>query len=174
MQSLATKRNIDGAVLPASAPLAAIHPTKSPRLSTLSVSTSLVGAILCAALLGCCQPNQPNCKDERVGPSGAEVFGIALGVGAAATTAIVIGVHHAHHTLKGCVADASGGLQLHSKGGKGTYLLSRKHRRHQSGRSRQRAWKLKRKMEGAPQRSPTSGSSTSTRITELARLLPDS
>ena len=102
----------------------ALDPKVKIHHASLQVARTVAGSLLCAALLGCCGANDPNCKDQRIGPSGAEVAGIAIGIGAVATTAIVLGVHHAHHTLKGCVVDAPGGLQLHSKGGKGTYLLA--------------------------------------------------
>ena len=92
-------------------------------LRTRSIARAVAAFLVFAGFLGCCQPNDPNCKTERIGPSGAEVFGVALGVGAVAATSVVLGVQHAHHTLKGCVVDTPAGLELHTKGGQGAYVL---------------------------------------------------
>lgn len=83
-----------------------------------------VTLFLCAAIIGCCGPNDPNCRNISFGPSGAEVAGIGIAVGAVAATAIAVEVHHAHHTLDGCVSQGPAGMQLQTHGGAKTYLLS--------------------------------------------------
>ena len=67
---------------------------------------------LCGTLIGCCQPNDPTCRNLSIGPSGAEVAGVAVGIGAVVATAVAVEVHHAHHTLNGCVSNGPGGMQL--------------------------------------------------------------
>ncbi len=89
-----------------------------------NIAITVAASILCAALVGCCQPNDPSCRNVRIGPSGAEVAGIAVGVGAVIATAIAVEVHHSHHTLNGCVSNAPGGLQIQSQGGTNVYTLS--------------------------------------------------
>ncbi len=90
----------------------------------LSITRGTVSSLACALLLGCCAPNDPNCRNVSIGPSGAEVAGVAIGVGAAVTAVVAIEVHHAHHTLKGCVAEGPAGMQLQTQGGAKSYLLS--------------------------------------------------
>jgi hypothetical protein len=80
--------------------------------------------ILCVAIIGCCGPNDPNCRNISFGPSGAEVAGIGIAVGAVAATVIAVEVHHAHHTLDGCVSQGPAGMQLQTHGSAKTYLLS--------------------------------------------------
>jgi hypothetical protein len=125
MQPLDAKAMIDrGPLSPSSAALGCKELRKRGRPRLRKFNITVISSLVCAALVGCCQPNDPSCRTERIGPSGVEVFGIAIGVGAAAATAIALEVHHAHHTLKGCVSNAPGGLELHTTGGGGTYRLA--------------------------------------------------
>lgn len=87
-------------------------------------ATTFITFLLCAALIGCCQPNEPNCRNVSIGPSGAEVAGVAIGVGAAAATVIAVEVHHAHHTLNGCVSGSPARISLQTQRGAQTYVLS--------------------------------------------------
>jgi hypothetical protein len=47
------------------------------------------------------------------GPTGAQVTAAALGVGGA-VVAVAILVHHANHTMKGCVVSGPNGLEVQS------------------------------------------------------------
>jgi hypothetical protein len=124
MQPLVTRVIIDtGTLSPSFADLGCKELRKRGRPRLRKFNITVISSLVCAALVGCCQPNDPSCRTERIGPSGVEVFGVAIGVGAAAATAITLEVHHAHHTLKGCVSSAPGGLELHTAGGNGTYRL---------------------------------------------------
>ena len=87
------------------------------------LKTVVVGA-LAAALIGYCQPNDPSCRNNSIGPSGSEVVGAAVGVGAVIATAVALEMHHAHHTLSGCVTHGPGGMQLRAYSGSKTYMLS--------------------------------------------------
>lgn len=88
------------------------------------IRQTVVLSFLCAALTGCCQPNDPSCRNVSFGPSGAEVAGVAIGAGAVVATVIAVEVHHAHHTLNGCVSNGPEGMQLHDGSGTKTYVLS--------------------------------------------------
>ena len=70
----------------------------SPRWTIAkTLSATLVGAVMA----GCCQTNDPSCRNVSIGPSKGEVIGIGIGVGAGIATIVAVGVHHAHHTLTG-------------------------------------------------------------------------
>jgi hypothetical protein len=60
----------------------------------------------------------------RIGPSGGEVAGAAIGIGAAIAVAIIlpIEISRSHHILTGCVASSTNGLELQTSDGK-TYAL---------------------------------------------------
>ncbi|WP_419805037.1 hypothetical protein [Terriglobus sp.] len=88
------------------------------------VGIALSVSLLCGVAVGCCGPNDPNCRNTSIGPSGGEVAGVAIGVGAVVGAVIVVGVHHAHHTLSGCTSDGPGGMQIQAKGDAKGYLLS--------------------------------------------------
>lgn len=88
------------------------------------IAKATIASLVCAAMFGCCQPNDPSCRNVSFGPSGAEVAGVTLAVGAAVATVIAVEVHHAHHTLNGCVSSGPGGMQLHDHSGTKTYTLS--------------------------------------------------
>lgn len=98
--------------------------SSSARPRRRSITRLIVSSLACALVVGCCGPNDPNCRNVSIGPSGAEVAGVAIGVGAAVTAVVAVEVHHAHHTLKGCVADGPAGMQLQTQGGARSYLLS--------------------------------------------------
>ena len=93
----------------------------SPRWTIAkTLSATLVGAVMA----GCCQTNDPSCRNVSIGPSKGEVIGIGIGVGAGIATIVAVGVHHAHHTLTGCVPDLSGGTELHIRNGDKTYKMA--------------------------------------------------
>ena len=81
------------------------------------------GVLVCCGLVGCCQPNDPNCHNVSFGPSGTEVAGVANGVGALVATVVTLEVHHARHTVDGCLFQDSQGLQLKTHGWTKTYCL---------------------------------------------------
>jgi hypothetical protein len=58
--------------------------------------------------------NNSNTNNESIGPSKGEVIGVAVGVVAviALGTVVLIEVHNAHHTIKGCVLGGPAGLQV--------------------------------------------------------------
>jgi hypothetical protein len=58
----------------------------------------------------------------RIGPSGGEVAGAAIGVGAAVAIVITVFVSRSHHTLTGCATTGASGLALQTNDGK-TYKL---------------------------------------------------
>lgn len=77
------------------------------------------------AVLFCSGSTAPTgCPSGSIGPSGGEVAGAAIGVGAIVAVAIIVPVeiHHHHHTLKGCVFTGPGGLELRTSDAK-TYTL---------------------------------------------------
>ncbi len=59
----------------------------------------------------------------RIGPSGGEVAAVGIGIGAAVGAVIGVEVHHAHHTIDGCVSGAPGDLQLTTHKGAAAYQL---------------------------------------------------
>src|SRR5260370_19724429 len=61
----------------------------------------------------------------NIGPSKGQVVGAILGAAVVlgGTTAVLIEVHHKHHTVKGCVSSGANGLQVESDDKK-TYLLT--------------------------------------------------
>ena len=87
------------------------------------LARKVASSLLCAAVAGCCQPNDPTCRNVRIGPSGGEVAGYSIGVGAAVATVVAVEVHHAHHTLNACISDGPEG-QLQSQSGARTYTLT--------------------------------------------------
>ena len=108
-------------------------PARSIALASLPVlatsrrkgtAHTVATSMLCAALMGCCGPNDPSCRNVRLGPSGAEVAGVAIGVGAVIATVVAVEVHHAHHTLDGCVSSGPGGMQIQTQRATKTYMLS--------------------------------------------------
>jgi len=73
---------------------------------------------------GATAPSGCNSSTSRIGPSGGEVAGAAIGIGAVVAVAIIvpIEINHSHHTLKGCVFSGPGGFQLRTSNGK-TYAI---------------------------------------------------
>jgi hypothetical protein len=64
-----------------------------------------------------------NCKSSgSLGPSGAEVAGVIVGVGALIGVGVAVEVNHSHHIVKGCASTGPDGLELQT--GARTYLLS--------------------------------------------------
>jgi hypothetical protein len=86
-----------------------------PRL----VPILLIPLICCAADGGC------NTSNERIGPSGGEVAGVAIAAVAVVAAVIIIPVeiNKSHHTLKGCVLSTPSGLELRTADNQ-TYALS--------------------------------------------------
>lgn len=92
----------------------------------MAIRSGLISGILTSSLLVATAPTSCNSNGNfSVGPSGAEVAGAIVGVSAVIVGAVVlVEVHHSHHTLKGCVASTSDGLQMISASGGETYALS--------------------------------------------------
>ena len=61
----------------------------------------------------------------QIGPSGGEVIGAAVGIGAAiaVTVVVLVEVDHSHHSLSGCVVSGSNGLELQTSDSK-SYALA--------------------------------------------------
>ncbi len=84
-----------------------------------------MAALTVFLLCGATAPEQCNTSNERIGPSTGEV----VGVGVAAVGVIVVGtvvlvhVHHAHHTVKGCVYAGPRGFEVKTDDNK-VYALS--------------------------------------------------
>lgn len=96
----------------------------------MAIRYGVVSAIVTSSLLFATAPSSCNSTSGsggglNIGPSGAEVAGAIVGVSAVIVGAVVlVEVHHSHHTLKGCVASTSDGLQMISASGGETYALS--------------------------------------------------
>ena len=92
---------------------------------TRSLTFTVLTSILCYGLTACCGPNSStNCSSGRIGPSGAEVYGTIIGVGAVITAGTLLEVNHSHHTMNGCAVSGPSGLELHTQGGNKTYMLT--------------------------------------------------
>jgi len=101
------------------------RPARGRRRTKKTVAMALASLVCCAAVgpTGCTSGLQ-NTKIS-FGPSGAEVTAAAIGVGVVVVgTVVLIGVHHSHHTVKGCVFSDRNGLQLQTQGDVKTYALS--------------------------------------------------
>lgn len=92
----------------------------------MAIRYGLICGIVTSCILFATAPSSCNSNDNfRIGPSGAEVAGAIVGVSAVIVGAVVlVEVHHSHHTLKGCVASTSDGLQMISASGGEAYALS--------------------------------------------------
>ena len=87
------------------------------RVMTAFALTSFV-SIGVMTMDGC--DNQP----LNFGPTKGQVVGVILGAaGVLGTTAVLIEVHHKHHTVKGCISSGANGLQVESDDKK-TYILT--------------------------------------------------
>jgi hypothetical protein len=90
--------------------------------------TGIVSMIAVTLFLFCGQTAPVACKDQQIGPSKGEVIGVGVAVvGVVAIgTAVLIHVHHSHHSIKGCVITGPAGLQIRSGSGSDmkTYTLS--------------------------------------------------
>ena len=85
------------------------------------VTLTALAVIFCS---GATSPSGCNSSSSSIGPSGGQVAGAAIGIGAVVAVAIIVPVeiNHRHHTLKGCVFSTSGGFELRTSDGK-TYAL---------------------------------------------------
>lgn len=93
----------------------------NPRRAGTVVAMAVVSLICC----GAAAPTTCNTSNDHFGPSGAEVAGVAVGVGGGIVAAVVlVEVHHSHHTLKGCVFSSPNGLELQTQNDKKTYTLA--------------------------------------------------
>jgi hypothetical protein len=68
----------------------------------------------------------PPVSCKRIGPSNAEVIGVAVGIGAVIVVGTVVLVHvsHSHHQIKGCVFSGPNGLEVQNESDKKTYFLT--------------------------------------------------
>jgi hypothetical protein len=75
-----------------------------------------------SSLTGCAS----NTSNFQIGPSKGEVVGIAVGIVAVAVvgTVVLVEVHKAHHTMKGCVTSGPDGFELTSDGDRKLYILT--------------------------------------------------
>lgn len=62
----------------------------------------------------------------NIGPSGGQVAGAIIGVGAVITvgTVVLVKVHNSHHTIRGCVTAGPDGIQVRNKGDKKVYTIT--------------------------------------------------
>jgi hypothetical protein len=73
------------------------------------------------------QQSPTSCKSSgSIGPSNAEVIGVAVAVGAVIVvgTVVLVEVHKSHHTIKGCVTAGPNGLQVENDSDKKIYSLT--------------------------------------------------
>ena len=84
-----------------------------------------MAALTVFLLCGATAPQQCNTSNERIGPSTGEVVGVGVAVigGIAIGTVVLVHVHHAHHTVKGCVYAGSNGFEVKTDDNK-VYALS--------------------------------------------------
>jgi hypothetical protein len=64
----------------------------------------------------------PQSGGRIAGPSGGQVAGAAIGVGAAVVVVAALAVSHSHHTLTGCAVSGPNGLKLKTSDSK-TYSI---------------------------------------------------
>jgi hypothetical protein len=87
-------------------------------LVSMAVVTSL---IFCGA-----QTSTQGCANSQPAPShtGAEAAGIAIVAGVVVGAVVLVAVHHAHHTIKGCVSAGPNGVVVQDSGNMKVYALS--------------------------------------------------
>lgn len=100
---------------------------RDPKATLAASRRSGVAALAALVVIFCSGATSPsgcNSSSSRIGPSGGEVAGVAIGIGAVVAVAIIVPVeiNHSHHTLKGCVFSGPGGFELRTSDGK-TYAL---------------------------------------------------
>jgi len=75
-----------------------------------------------AALMAACSVTLAGQQGSRIGPSGGEVAGVAVGVGALVGVGVALAINHSHHVISGCVVAGPHGLELEA-GDSRTYAL---------------------------------------------------
>ena len=89
--------------------------------------------IVCLAALGpslfCGGSSLAGCANNtkfQIGPSRGEVVGASVGIVAVVVvgTVVLVEVHKAHHTMKGCVTAGPAGFELTNDGDRKLYTLS--------------------------------------------------
>jgi hypothetical protein len=86
--------------------------------------TVIVCAVAITSLLCCGAAGPVQCQEQQIGPSGAEVAGIAVAAGAVIVgTVVLIEVNHSHHTVKGCVFIGPQGPEVRTQNDQKTYVL---------------------------------------------------
>lgn len=101
--------------------------TRSRKATTTVSRRSGVAALAALAVIFCSGATSPsgcNSSSDSIGPSGGQVAGAAIGIGAVVAVAIIvpIEINHSHHRLKGCVFNGPSGFELRTSNGK-TYGL---------------------------------------------------
>ena len=76
----------------------------------IGVAGFALAGILCSGSIAAF----PQSGGRIAGPSGGQVTGAAVGVGAAIAIVTVVAINHSHHSLTGCVFSGANGLKLKS------------------------------------------------------------
>ncbi|MGA8088783.1 MAG: DUF5818 domain-containing protein [Terracidiphilus sp.] len=100
------------------------RPSKSSKWFATPGRRLGVAAFAGLTVLLCSGSTAPTQCQSSIGPSGGEVAGVAIGVGAVIAVAIIVPVEisHSHHIVTGCVMTGANGLELQTSEGK-TYAL---------------------------------------------------
>jgi hypothetical protein len=93
------------------------------RRSGIIAATALTSFIFCGAATTTQSCSEPQ---GHIGPSTGEIVGAIVGVAAVITvgTVVLVEVHNAHHTIKGCVTAGPGGVQIQNEGDKKMYTVT--------------------------------------------------
>jgi hypothetical protein len=96
------------------------------RKSGIIAATALTSFIFCGAATTTQGCNQSQQSFGSIGPSTGEVVGAIVGVAAVITvgTIVLVEVHNAHHTIKGCVTAGPAGIQVQNEGDKKMYTVT--------------------------------------------------
>jgi hypothetical protein len=104
--------------LPAHRIDAGISPEPKPSASAVGRRFGIAGFAALSILL-CSGATAPiSCSAGPTGPSGGEVAGAAVGVGAVIAVVVVVAVKSGHHSLSGCVIAGPNGPELQASDSK--------------------------------------------------------
>lgn len=99
--------------------------TTTPSLPRRRIGVMTAFAMACVVSSGVIVIDGCDNQPFNIGPTKGQVVGVIIGAAGVlgGTTAVLIEVHHKHHTVKGCVSSGANGLQIESDDKK-TYLLT--------------------------------------------------
>src|SRR6266700_1257026 len=99
--------------------------TTTPTLARRRVRVMTAFALTSFVSLGVITMDGCDNQSFNIGPTKGQIVGVILGAAGVigGTTAVLIEVHHKHHTVKGCISSGANGLQVESDDRK-TYLLT--------------------------------------------------